>query len=200
MPSSPWRWMTDDEHPFAVPLLDLRELALHARSTPDRPEASERLQNTSRQPEPMESRKIHRLNLSYPLPPVRPQGAVFLAERPEEKWDVHFDGQALHFSRSWTGRTEHVVTLQARQDSWVAVHAQSTPDVTKPKAEIDFLIWTFVFARPVPHPVPEDLLTDDEAAVRWSVGRHGVNGWWASAGVDPERLRAQETEDGWLNL
>ena len=50
----------------------------------------------------------------FPLSFVRPvrEGAVYLAEVMEDKWDVFFYGSALYFARSWSGQLIYRAELE----------------------------------------------------------------------------------------
>ncbi len=174
---APWRWLNPDEHPFSGRLLDLRHLAATASSTPADEATRERFVQLRerRQADPIEDPVEVQGMLAFPPPPNLEPGPLFLAAAFEEKWDLFFTEGELFCARSWTGATALVARVRVGPDALRVDRVRCAPDrdAALALAELDFLVWTHLFGRPVPHPVPEGMLEDAEATARWSYGQHG---------------------------
>lgn len=193
----PWTLLAPDDTPLGVPLLDLRRLALAARSTPQGEAAHTFAARREAPPRdagltPPDRAITPPRRLTYPTPPSMPEGWLFQARRPEEKWDLRLQDGALWCHRSWTG----TVALHARvwhtargelQLSHLRVHPEFAD--ADPVAQLDFLVWSHLFGRPVPHPLPPGGLDHPQQAAAWSFGRFGALGWWGAEADLTDALR-----------
>jgi hypothetical protein len=191
----PWSWLTD--HPFGGRVLDLRAFSLGIRSKVDEPTRArfDARRRAAAQDLPSRTPEHPRpggCELFFPAPtaPLGPE--LFRARRMEEKWDLYLLDDTVHFVRSWTG--EVAFTARAASDGVqlcfshvVAGEAWCDASV---RGQIDFLVWTHLYGRAVPHPVPAGALEEPERAALWSFGRFGNMAWYAAEDDAYEAIRA----------
>lgn len=195
--TAPWTWL--DEHPFTGRVLDLRAFSLGVKSRVDEPTQAQFDARRRAAPHELPSRTpLHARPagcvLTFPAPqsPLGPE--LFRAGRLEEKWDIYLLDHTMFFLRSWTGELAFrarvtAVDAQLQLSHISAGEAWCDAPV---REQIDFLVWTHLYGRPVPHPVPAGALEDPQAAALWSFGRFGHLAWWAAEDSVYEALREVE--------
>jgi hypothetical protein len=191
---TPWRWLDDDEHPFPFPVLDMRNLAVGGKSAPGDPEVRERFAALREAPAtPWPGGTNVPGSLDFPAPEGTLEGALFRAASFEEKWDLDVHGDRFTARRSWTGEPVFAARMAVHGDTLLLDELQVRGDWDPALAprHLDFLVWTHLFGRPVPHPVPDGGLADASAAARWSFGCHGRFAWFATEGDFSPWLRRE---------
>jgi hypothetical protein len=186
-----------EDHPFEGRILDLQRFAMGVQASAD-DDTVQRFEALRGRPtrrvqrqQVLEPQTFH-THLTFPVKDVHSFGPMFRAARIAEKWDIDLTEGILWFSRSWTGEVVFKAYFE-RDPIGIRVTkieaAGAWCDASVP-AQVDFLVWSHLIGRPVPHPVPPGLLDTPERTALWSFGRFGALGWWASEGDTSETIRA----------
>lgn len=195
--AEPWYMVPFEEHPFPFDLLDQRRFSLGVRSSTQDPSLTERFaalrddDGRSSLRTPPQQAALQQVELIYPLAEAFGEGCLFRAQIMEEKWDIFHYGRVILFRRSWSG--EVIFRAQLRRDGARLILSQleshHTWDPKMAVRVVDFLVWSHVFGRPCPHPVPEGMLAAPAKAATWSFSTFGRLAWFAAEGDPGPYLR-----------
>jgi hypothetical protein len=160
-------WMSEQDSPFGIKVLDCRPVATTMVSTTsDRKIAKTfaRLRSSlgehHRERQPNNPGRVS-CSLEYPHIGEHKDGPIFVAPEMDDKWDIYLYDGRLFFSRSWTGELHFVVDIElepptARVTSITADAQFLEGDSTYVIAVVDFLIKSHLYKVVVPHPLPSD--------------------------------------------
>lgn len=105
-------------------------------------------------------------------------GALFKAQRMEQKWDIYLYGDSLYFCRSWSDtlvfRAKFSTTANslAVETVWANVEAiEGGRD--QALRQVDYLIKNHLLRRAVPHPLPATLQNDPNTIGLYSFSQYG---------------------------
>jgi hypothetical protein len=96
--------------------------------------------------------------LRYQIREKPHQGALFVAQTMEDKWDIFCNGDSLYFCRSWTGSlvllahvefTRDLIVREIEYDGTVSIY-----DDVLAMRHVDFLVRTYLLGEEVPAPLP----------------------------------------------
>jgi|WetSurMetagenome_2_1015567.scaffolds.fasta_scaffold28023_1 hypothetical protein len=182
-------WLRGLESPFGVDVFDCRAFSLHHEISIGDPELAESfLRNRYADgKEYVGLRPEHpiQVDVSYRFDPGRetlPNGALYKAERAEEKWDIyHYDG-VIYFVRSWTGTLVHSAECHMENGELEITNIMTDAatlderDVMFFIREVYYLIVSHILSAAYPHPLPTYLSCGDESIVDFSFSRYGKKG------------------------
>jgi hypothetical protein len=179
------RWLSEEESPFGLRVLDCRRVSRGMVSTAENQACLERYValrgdtgESLRRRHPPDARTVP-CALRYPSEPgatAMPNGRRFVSLRLEYKWDIaHWDG-ALLFTHSWTGKLVYrapiMITANGDEPGVMSIaeieaaagkhHMESDAYVV---ATVDFLIQAYLLGRIVPHPIPKDIEAAPERTI-----------------------------------
>ena len=197
------RWLDASESSFGVRALDCRSVAHGMVSTSKSPEvlnyfsSQEALRGEQFRTATPANSQAFALDLAYVgfgIPET--EGAVYLAETMEDKWDIFRFGDALFFVRSWNGALVHRARFAASNGELVITEvstedspASSVPGLReKTRREIDFLLRTHLHRERVPAPLPPGV---SESAAPESLAMIAFQrvGRWASFATEADTTR-----------
>jgi hypothetical protein len=146
------RWLTPDESPFGIEVLDCRQVALSLTTTAGDASIAARFGSLRRSDGselrglvPEDGVEVHG-SLSYPGGGVAAVGPLFKAEEMEDKWDVYAYDDAWYFARSWTGDLIYRADVERVGDELTIRRAVAGDfDGVNAIRCIDFLIKSHVF-------------------------------------------------------
>lgn len=171
----PVRWLSPQENPFGVEVLDCRAFAAMQSFTKNRDIAVRyaRLRNSSgeelRGTSPQNARNLE-CKLWYPVRHRPHDGPMFKSEVMEDKWDIYLYDGYLYFQRSWTGdlvfRAEvefedEKARVTAIQTSSVDGDLTSSDEDHRVLQEVDFLIKSHLMNLAALHPLPKHMIGKD---------------------------------------
>ncbi len=183
-----WRLLPDGDNPFPFPVLDHRQASLGLRSRPADEATAARFEALrgddapDLRRRPIQGGQVLPVRLDYPAPTTPlADGCLFRADRPEERWDIFLFEGHLVFRRSWTGEAIFRARVSAIPEGLLLTELEVHPDWLSrmAPAQVDFLVWSHLFGRPVPHPVPKGALQQPERAIGWSLQTYGCLAWFA---------------------
>lgn len=182
------RWLSPQENPFRMEILDCRPFAQTMIALTQDPEISARFLQLRRsfgedlrgcKPEGARHIACH---LAYPYQGEVQDGAVFKAETMEDKWDIYLYDGYLYFARSWTGD----LVFRARLEFQPGLARVTTIETARPNEDaflvqqVDYLIKSHLFRREAPHPLPRDFGRDAEKLAVYSFSEYGRRGLYGS--------------------
>lgn len=184
------RWLSAQDSPFGVEVLDCRPVAQNATATTESREVAERFVQQrdsdgsgliARSPEDCIRSACA---LEYPHEGETRDGPVFKAEEMEDKWDIYLYEGHLYFTRSWTGdlflRARMVFEPDRARMLEVETARQSYTDDAAAVRVIDFLIRSHLYGWIVPHPLPEGMGRDPGRLAMASFVAFGRRGWFGT--------------------
>ena len=157
------RWLSSDENPVGIDILDCRMFAMTMMSTTGDQEVALRFSQLRSSVGheiagscPERARRIQ-CSLDFPLDSPLNEGPLFKAEVMEDKWDIYLLSEHLYFCRSWTGALifRASVTLSDERMVVSAIETNPSEDNDIVIRQVAFLIWSHVFGRVSLHPLPD---------------------------------------------
>jgi hypothetical protein len=180
----PVHWLDQSEHPYPVPVLDVRPVTFEMISTSADPQMAMNAMSYGNDTglafaeESPPSDRLVPLALRYRVDAELRDGALFRPAAMEHKWALFLHSGRVLFVRSWQRRL--LVTATIRVDNGhaevVEAHGSFVDDDEDPRfteACIDFIVRTHAVAVDHPAPLPFDPGTDLEAAGVWCFGAFG---------------------------
>ena len=106
------------------------------------------------------------------------EGILYKSSQMEEKWDIYLYDNRIYFCRSWTGALSFVAEFSTTGSEIVIsrIRAAGEPEETESGfaiQQVDYLIKSHLFRRPVPHPLPQNLPREPEAVGVYSFSQYG---------------------------
>ncbi len=178
------RWLDESEHPYPVPVLDVRPVTFEMMSTTADPQMALNAMSYGNdtglafaEQSPPSERSVP-LALRYRVDEALADGALFRPVAMEHKWALfHHSGRVL-FVRSWQRRV--LVTATIRVDAGHAELAEARgsffdedEDPRFTEACVDFIMRTHALAVDHPAPLRFDPGADLEAAGIWCFSAFG---------------------------
>jgi len=198
-PSTPC-WIDASESPFGVRVLDCRS-ATHGRVAMS---GSPEVLNYFASQEALRGEHFRTATLANPqgfdidqrywgLRIAETEGAVYLAEVMEDKWDIFRFGDALFFVRSWSGMLVHRARFVALNSELLIteVSTDSSGGYSDPtlrettRREIDFLVRTHLRRERVPAPLSPGV-TGPNAPEHDAIFAFSRFGRWASYATEAD--------------
>lgn len=185
------RWIEASESPFGIRVLDCRPVALGLTTTTADPSVAQRflalrsssgIEHLGQVPS---NAKPAQCDLVYPAGNGRSvDGALFVANEMEDKWDIYLHAGYLYFARSWTG----ILVSRARLkliESTAYVDMVEVDPVTADSPEhairhVDYLIKSHLYQKEAPHPIPTTIQPVAREIAMYSFSLYGRRGQFAS--------------------
>ena len=179
-----WNWISPDDNPWNVKLLDLRPFTQDVVSTTQDPQIAENAVSyggengrTFWRISPKNTKTIDS-RLEYSMDSPLQPGVLFVPKVMEQKWAVFFDGERLIFVRSWL--REVLVVAKTRQENDRLIvetitgefMEDSPPEATN--AVLNFLLVSHAMGETVPTPLPCELESLLDQAGIWAFSRYGT--------------------------
>jgi len=162
------KWVSEQDSPFGIEVLDCRPVATTMVSTTTDPNIAETFarlrssrgeQHRERLPE-----NAWRMScdLTYPHVGEHKDGPIFIAPDMDHKWDIYLHDGHLFFSRSWTGELVFVAGIELEPPTARLASITSDADLwendsTYVTAVVDYLVKSHLYKVVVPHPLPRDM-------------------------------------------
>lgn len=182
------QWLSADESPWGVAVVDCRAYALGMRSVTQDAEVAASFTALRSNPgdhlrgaHPDDGEQVPS-TLEWPVPSAPPDGPIFRAGAMEDKWDVTCHAGCLYFTRSWTGNLIYRLQTQFNDGLLSADAVEYDPsqaNVELAPAVVDYIVKSHLLGFLCPHPalVPGD---DPHPIALASFSLFGRAGWFAT--------------------
>ena len=183
-PGPEWLASGDPKNPFAFEVLDCRSIALNMMSSTRDPQVAANFLGLrhskasdlagERPAEPMAVSCNFSIACNGPLV----DGPIFVAPEMEHKWDLFMHDGRVYARRSWTGNVVHVADaawMRAGKFSVRTLQSDAGSVFGSPefaKAQLHFLLRTYLERRLSPFPVPPPQARDEASNIAWGGWSH----------------------------
>jgi hypothetical protein len=185
-------WLEADQTPLGLRVLDCRSVAFGMTSTTGDESVARRyleLRDSSGDEHvgrPPDDPLVAEADLCYGHDGSEiPDGRLFSSECMEDKWDAFLLQGFLYFRRSWTGNLIYKARMAIEPDAVrltdiVANTANCDGNPRLAVWQLDYLIRSHIFGRPVAHPVPDTIPPQPDEIALYSFSQYGRRGMFAS--------------------
>lgn len=188
--AGPPRWLSAEESPFDIPVLDCRPVTTTSLLFTQDKEVAERYVRLTRSDgkefaeKHPEAAQCVSVLLEYRHDGVPAEGPVFISRCMEEKWNICYYCSALCFVRSWTGDLVYRARMEftGKESRVVEIEYNSNRICSAIDAirAVDFLIKTHLYQKMAITPIPATISHDDGEMVSYLFSEYGHAAHFAS--------------------
>lgn len=182
-------WLSEDENPWGVRVLDVRPYTHGMLSTSNDPQCAQNAVSffgddgagwIGQLPTARYSEAVNR---RYKVEGRLYEGPLFIPDCMEHKWAIFYRQGRLIFVRSWLREVYVVADVTRISDDEIEVtqlygdFGAGADDEGFDGRVLDFLLRTHVLGQVYPAPLPSKLATDEESSALWCVRMFGKLAW-----------------------
>jgi len=167
-----WYDIDEEDNVFGVKILDIRSYTQNITTTTNDKSIIDKFQQLTKSDGKVfsnllpENHKTISCNLNYPCKGVT-SGPVFISPEMDHKWNIYYHNSHFFFVRSWTGELIHRAHAEFKNNSLIIQSIDTTKNELRFTndqlivREVDFLIKTHLLKMLAPHPVSEEMITEE---------------------------------------
>lgn len=163
MPDLEFKWVSADENPFQVPVLDIRPVTLGMMSTTSSQEQAANALSYSKDDgrgflQEVPNQPLVDMDLRFPIDGTLANGSLFLPQQMEHKWAIYYHDHKILFIRSWLRVVQAVAETKIEGNELVITGLRGwflaeNEDAAYAQRVLDFLMRSHAFGQIFPAPL-----------------------------------------------